>query len=144
MIVERGTPAIVVALLVSAVLLGVGLMSFHAEVPATKPVVLPFDTFWCASDDDCALVERIGCCPCSEGGAQGAVTKWHVNELRRFLKQACRPRAVCIQLDLCRHDVKAVCDRHTCRVGPLSLRTEDPGLAQPDQALSPFIPEGSR
>ena len=136
MIRQENLAGTIVALLTSAVLLGLGLVSFHHGTAATKPVVLPFDSFWCAKDDDCAIVERIGCCSCSEGGAQGAVTKWHTNELRLFLKSACRPRPVCIQLDLCRTDVKAVCDRHTCRLipdlHPDASATGTPGTAAPD------------
>lgn len=105
-------------MLASATLLGLGLVSFHHGTAATKPVVLPFDSFWCAKDEDCAIVERIGCCSCSEGGAQGAVTRWHTDELRLFLKSACRPRPVCVKLDLCRNDVKAVCESHACRLVP--------------------------
>lgn len=110
--------ATVVALLASAALLGLGVMSFHRGTATTKPVVLPFDLFWCAKDDDCVIVERIGCCDCDQGGAQGAITKWHADELRLFLKSACRPRPVCVQLGLCRHDVKAVCEDHACRMVP--------------------------
>jgi len=108
----------IAALLASAILLGLGLMSFHKGTAATKPVVLPFDSFWCAGDADCTVVERIGCCACSEGGAQGAVNRWHTDDLRLFLKSACRPRPVCIQLDLCRHDMKAICEERTCRLVP--------------------------
>jgi len=118
--VNKAAP--IAAMLATAALLGVGLVSFHGGTAATKPVVIPFDTFWCAKDEDCAIVERIGCCACSEGGAQGAVTKWHTDELRRFLKSACRPRPVCIQLDLCRNDVAARCEDHACRLIPDASR----------------------
>lgn len=118
MIVRGNIYATIAALLASAMLLGIGMMSFHHSTAAVKPVVLPFDTFWCATDEDCRVVDRIGCCPCSEGGAQGAVTRWHRDELRLFLKKACKPRPVCIQLDLCRNDVKAVCEDRTCRLVP--------------------------
>jgi hypothetical protein len=117
-IVRGNVAASVGALLASALLLGIGMMSFHDGAAATKPVVLPFDSFWCATNDDCSVVERIGCCPCSEGGAQGAVTKWHRDDLRLFLKSACRPRPVCVQLDLCRSDVKAICEDRACRLVP--------------------------
>ena len=118
MIVRGNIMGTVVALLATAVLLGIGVMSFHHGTAATKPVVLPFDSFWCAKDEDCTVVERIGCCSCSEGGAQGAVTRWHTDDLRLFLKSACRPRPVCVQLELCRHDVKAVCEDRACRLVP--------------------------
>ncbi len=116
---SRGSMVVTVGtLLLTAGMLGLGIVSFHDGTAATKPVVLPFDSFWCATADDCKIVDRIGCCPCSEGGAQGAVTRWHTDELRLFLKSACRPRPVCIQLDLCRNDVKAVCEDHACRLVP--------------------------
>ena len=116
MIPRGGMIATVAALLLTAALLAVGVSTFHDSTAGTKPVVLPFDSFWCAKDDDCIAVERIGCCSCEEGGAQGAITKWHADELRLFLKSACRPRPVCIQLDLCRKDVKARCEGHSCRL----------------------------
>lgn len=137
MIVPGNIAATIAALLVTAALLGLGLMSFHDGTAAVKPVVLPFDSFWCAKDEDCTIVKRIGCCACSEGGAQGAVTRWHVDELRLFLKSACRPRPVCIQLDLCRNDVKAYCDDHTCRLQTLPARsTADAGPAALDGAAA--------
>lgn len=134
MIVRGNVAATVTALLASAALLGLGLMSFQREAAALRPVVLPFDTFWCAKDEDCVRVDRIGCCPCSEGGAQGAVTRWHTDELRLFLKSACRPRPVCVQLDLCRHDVKAVCDESTCRLVPDPARRRAGLAAAPQPA----------
>lgn len=112
--VRRNILATIGALLATAVLLGLGIVSFHHDTAAVKPVVLPFDSFWCGKDEDCTIVERIGCCACSEGGAQAAVTKWHTDELRLFLKSACRERPVCVQLDLCRNDLKAVCEDHAC------------------------------
>lgn len=140
MIPRGNIGATVAALLATAALLGVGLMSFHHGTAATKPVVLPFDSFWCAGDEDCKVVERIGCCPCSEGGAQGAVTKWHTDDLRLFLKSACRPRPVCVQLDLCRHDVKAVCEDHACRLVPDPSRRGTP-KPQPPVVSDPSTPE---
>lgn len=131
--------ATVLALLATAVLLGLGVATFHHGTATTKPVVLPFDLFWCAKDDDCVIVERIGCCDCDQGGAQGAVTKWHADELRLFLKSACRPRPVCVQLDLCRHDVKAVCEDHACRMVP--DRTKKNAAAAP-AAQPPAVPAG--
>jgi hypothetical protein len=110
--------ATVAALLTTAALLGFGVMSFQDNTGGTKPVVVPFDLFWCAKDDDCIAVERIGCCSCEEGGAQGAVTRWHADDIRLFLKSACRPRPVCIQLDLCRNDTKAICEDRHCRLVP--------------------------
>lgn len=120
-----GMGGAIAALLATAALLGVGLLSFERGTGAVKPVVLPFDSFWCAKDEDCAVVDRIGCCPCSEGGAQGAVTRWHTDELRLFLKTACRPRPVCVQLALCRNDEKAICEDHACRLIPDPARKHE-------------------
>src|SRR5512134_102659 len=94
--------AIVVALVVTAAMVVLGLMSFHEGTAKTRPVVPPFDVFWCEKDADCAKVDRIGCCPCEQGGGQTAVNQWRLDDLRRFLKQACRPGQVCVQVDLCR------------------------------------------
>lgn len=135
MIVRGHIASTVAALLASATLLGIGLISFQQQTAAVKPVVLPFDTFWCAKNSDCTMVERIGCCPCSEGGAQGAVTKWHTDDLRLFLKSACKPRPVCIQLDLCRHDVKVVCESHACRLVPDSTKSANSAEAPKGAAL---------
>lgn len=131
MILRGSLAATIVALLASAALLGAGLMSFHHGTAATKPVILPFDSFWCAKDEDCKVVQRIGCCPCSQGGAQGAVNLWHTNDLRLFLKSACRPRPVCVALNLCRKDVRAVCEDHKCRLVP------DPSRRNRIAAVSP-------
>ncbi len=104
------------ALLASAIIVVLGLQSFHTETGTTRPVVLPFEVFWCEKDDDCSVVERIGCCPCSAGGAQAAVTEWRRDELRRFLKKACRRTQVCVQVDLCDTSLVPRCiDRH-CRL----------------------------
>ncbi len=102
------------ALLLSAVLVALGVMSFHSGTARTKPVVLPFEVFWCAKDDDCTVVDHIGCCACSEGGAQAAITAWRQNDLRRFLKRACDRDTVCVQVDLCRDDVYARCVKRQC------------------------------
>ncbi len=106
--------SIVLALLASAVLLALGVLSFHRETARSKPVVPPFEVFACTEDTDCAVVERIGCCPCSEGGAQAAVTSWRRDELRRFLKGACRDTQVCVQIDLCRKNLRAACRDRRC------------------------------
>lgn len=106
--------SIALALLASALLLAAGMMSFHQETARSKPVVPPFELFACTEDADCTVVKRIGCCPCSEGGAQAAVTAWRRDELRRFLKGACRDTQVCVQVDLCRENVSASCIDRRC------------------------------
>lgn len=105
---------VIAALLASAVLVALGVRSFHDETALTRPLVLPFEVFWCAADDDCTIVDRIGCCSCSEGGAQASVTAWRTDDLRRFLKRACDSEQVCIQVDLCRTDLRARCKKRRC------------------------------
>lgn len=108
------TLPIVLALLLSAALVALGTWSFHRETARSRPVVLPFEVFWCEGDGDCLAVDRIGCCACSEGGAQAAITAWRRDELRRFLKRACEPEQICVQVDLCRDDVVARCVARRC------------------------------
>jgi len=104
----------VAALLLAAAFVALGVRSFHEGTARTRPVVLPFEVFWCAKDEDCTVVDRIGCCSCSEGGAQAAITEWRRDELRRFLKRACQPGHVCIQIDVCRSDVVPRCVDRRC------------------------------
>lgn len=106
----------VIALLASAGLVGIGMVSFYDQTAKVRPVVPPFDIFWCEKNEDCVIVDRIGCCECEGGGAQGAINKWHTDDLRLFLKSACRPAPVCVQIDLCRHDLAPLCDDHRCQV----------------------------
>jgi hypothetical protein len=108
--------SVVLALLTSAVFLALGVMSFHKGTAKTRPVVVPFDLFWCEKDEDCVPTRRVGCCSCKQGGAQAAVTRWHVDDLRRFLKSACNPEQVCVQVDSCRNDLQARCVDHQCRL----------------------------
>lgn len=109
-----GRLAIVLALLASAVVVGVGMMSFHQETAVTRPVVFPWDMFWCKADEDCVAVDRIGCCPCQQGGGQAAITRWHEDNLRRFLKGACHRQQVCVQVDVCRRDLQPRCVERQC------------------------------
>src|SRR5512143_4204920 len=105
---------LIIALLLSAVLLMLGVMSFHEGTAITRPVVPPFDLFWCEKDEDCVVVDRIGCCGCKQGGSQAAVTSWHADDLRRFLKSACHPEQVCVQVDVCRHHLHPRCLDRRC------------------------------
>lgn len=106
--------SIVLALVATAALVTLGVTSFYKATARTRPVIPPFDLFWCAKDDDCTIVDRIGCCPCQQGGAQAAVTSWHVDDLRRFLKSACHPEQVCVQINLCRSNAHARCVHRLC------------------------------
>jgi hypothetical protein len=107
---------LIAALLMSAALVALGTYSFHRETARSRPVVLPFEVFWCSEDGDCAVTDRIGCCSCAQGGAQAAITAWRRDELRRFLKNACAPEHICVQVDLCRKDVKARCIERRCQL----------------------------
>ena len=107
---------IVAAGLVTAVMLVLGTRSFYDKTAELKPVILPYDIFWCAKDDHCEVVDQVGCCPCEQGGAQAAVTSWHRDDLRRFIKDACREEPVCVQIDLCRADAEAVCRDRRCAI----------------------------
>ncbi len=120
----RGYTTTILALLASAILVALGLTSFHEETARSRPVIPPFDLFWCAKNEDCALVDQIGCCSCSQAGAQAAVTKWDRDDLRRFLKSACRPRPVCVQLDLCRDDLEARCVHRRCVALPKDAESD--------------------
>jgi hypothetical protein len=116
--VRRTIVLTILALLTSAGMVALGLMSFHSGTAQTRPLVLPFEIFWCANDDDCTVVDRIGCCPCSQGGAQTAITSWRQADLRRFLRRACVPDQPCIQVDLCRADLRARCRDRRCVLEP--------------------------
>ena len=109
---------LVAALLVSSVLVLLGVKSFHDETIQIRSVVPPYDLFWCSKDDDCSVVDQIGCCSCAQGGAQAAVTKWHRDDLEDFLEGACRPakEQVCVEIDLCRTDLVARCVGRRCRL----------------------------
>lgn len=115
-----GRISVVLAVLCTAVFVALGVASFHEGTARTRPVVPPFDLFWCEKDSDCVVSRRVGCCSCRQGGAQAAVTKWHADDLRRFLKTACSGQSVCVQVDTCRNDWEARCvDRH-CVLQPKS------------------------
>ena len=104
------------ALLASAGFLVLGLVQFHGKTATQRPVVPPYKLFWCQTDEDCAVVNQIGCCPCEQGGAQAAVTKWHRDDLEDFLEGACQEQQVCVQINLCREDAKAKCVDRRCRI----------------------------
>ncbi len=109
-----GRFSVILVLLVTAVLVGLGVMSFKESTAKSRPVVVPFDLFWCEKDDDCTVVKRIGCCSCKQSGGQAAITTWHRDDLRRFLKTACHAEQVCVQVNVCRHDVHAKCVNRQC------------------------------
>lgn len=106
----------------AAGLVALGTMSFHSGTAKSRPVVLPFEVFWCKSDADCSIVDGVGCCDCSQGGAQVAITDWRRDDLRRFLKRACPEEQVCVQVDTCRSHLHAACRHRRC---VLEVRTAD-------------------
>ena len=110
--------SLLIALFLTTVFLVLGVQQFYDETATYRPVVPPYDFFWCAKDEDCAIVDQIGCCSCREGGAQAAITSWRQDDLRRFLKTACKPRStqVCVQLDLCREKGRVRCADRRCRL----------------------------
>ena len=118
--VEKGRPSrvvpLVIALLMSAALVALGLFNFHEDTASSRPVVVPYDFFWCSEDTHCGIVDKIGCCSCEQGGAQAAVNVSHRDDLRRFLKSACRPHGqqVCVQMDLCHDEFEARCVGRRC------------------------------
>jgi hypothetical protein len=91
--------------------------------PRTRRIPLPAELVACAVDADCVVVDRIGCCTCSTGGAQWAVNVSQVDALRRFLKHSCKNRPACLQINACRRDLTAVCRAATCtvEVGPAEV-----------------------
>lgn len=108
---------IVFALLCTAGLVSLGVMSFHEGTAKSRPVVVPFDLFWCEKDEDCVVTKSIGCCSCRQGGGQAAVTKWHTDDLRRFLKSAChKGQQVCVQVNVCSKDLRARCVDKQCQL----------------------------
>ena len=110
--------SILAALFATVLLVALGIVRFHEETATYRPVVPPYELFWCAKNEDCAVVDRIGCCSCRDGGAQAAVTAWRRDDLDEFLDSACQPLAqqVCVQLDLCRDGLSAECKDRRCRV----------------------------
>lgn len=118
-----GRAAVLLVLLASATLVLLGTRSFYRHTARIRPVVVPFDLFWCSKDEDCVVLDRIGCCPCTQGGGQAAITRWHRDELRRFLKKACRQDPqVCVQVNVCRNDWLPRCVDRRCQ---LVLPAED-------------------
>lgn len=109
---------LLLALVTSCTLVFLGLATFKKETVRSRPVVVPYDIFWCAEDDDCIVADQVGCCPCEQGGGQAAITAWHKDDLRRFVKKACRPwdKQVCVQVDTCNKNLKPVCEKRRCRL----------------------------
>ena len=88
---------------------GFVLTSFYRETSRTTTFVIPADITACESDDDCGVVDQIGCCPCEAGGGQGAINKRMRPRLKGFLRRACGQRPACVLVRACRTDLRPVC-----------------------------------
>jgi len=123
MMVESDVPrprswrrATISAVVLSAMLVAVALFSLEPDTLHAKRVDVPPEVIRCAADAECMIVDRIGCCPCRSGGARWAINRDAEQTLRRFLKRACRPSAVCVQLNTCRDDLMPACVDGRCIV----------------------------
>jgi hypothetical protein len=112
----RTAGAALVACALSALCITVALWPADTEGPRTKRIALPSEISACATDDDCVVVDRIGCCTCQTGGGQWAVNATQTDPLRRFLKHNCKHQPACLQIDACRRDLRATCRGSTCIV----------------------------
>jgi hypothetical protein len=106
--------ATVIACALSAMLAAVAFLSSRTDSLRIKRIDVPAEIGQCATDSDCVLVNRIGCCPCQSGGARWAINKDAGDTLRRFLKRACRHAAVCTRVYTCRDDVLPSCAGGHC------------------------------
>lgn len=110
------TIATLAAFALSALCVAAALMPDDIGKPRIRRVALPADLTACATDADCVVVDRIGCCTCQTGGGQWAISATQTDALRRFLKHACKNQPACLQIDACRHDLAAVCRDAQCRL----------------------------
>ena len=101
--------ATAVAFLLTGALVAVALVSLKAEHIRIQRVGLPAEVGQCASDSDCVLVDKIGCCPCKAGGARWAINKDASETLRKFLKHTCRRSSSCMRVNTCREDLLPAC-----------------------------------
>src|SRR5262245_21381972 len=81
---------------------GFVLTTFYRETSRTMTFVVPPDITGCETDDDCGVVDQIGCCSCELGGGQGAVNRRLRVRLKEFLRRACRHRPACVTVATCR------------------------------------------
>jgi len=93
------------------------------EIDCTQP---PTEIFACAEDSDCVVVDQVGCCPCSTGGAQGAINQQKARYLMAWLSRCCEQSA-CLEVYLCQGGLSAACDMGTCQVAaPTATATRTP------------------
>ena len=117
----------VVALALSGACIWAGLQPPDEGVRKKRKMAFPRAVLACATDDDCVLVDRIGCCTCQASGARWAINHDQSDQLRRFLKHSCGTKAPCVQFDACRPDLVAACvDGHCAvRVAPADPEVHD-------------------
>lgn len=72
----------------------------------------PSGVYRCETDDDCVIATP-GCCPCSMGGSQVAVSRDALDDLASAQAACCRD-VICIALYNCRNDLTAVCREGRC------------------------------
>jgi len=106
--------ATIAALLLSTSLLGLAVISQDDGKIHLERMAMPEQIQGCTADADCTLVDKISCCACQSGGAQGAINSTQQDAFRRFLKVACRHRAVCVQVDTCQRDLVPACSAGRC------------------------------
>ncbi len=103
---------------ISGVFVALALVPPEEATLHIQRVTLPPAIEKCATDADCVLVDRIGCCECKSGGARWAINGAQRDELRRFLKRSCGRRAVCLRLDTCEDDLVPACAAGHCIAEP--------------------------
>jgi hypothetical protein len=106
--------ATIAALLLSAGLLGLAVISQDDGKIHLERKAMPEQIQRCTADADCTLVDKISCCDCQSGGAQGAINSTQQDAFRRFLKVACRHHAVCVRVDTCQRDLVPACSAGRC------------------------------
>jgi len=123
----RHVLAFVVAVSLSGACIWVGLRPPDDGVRKKHKAEFPPAVLACTADEDCQLVERIGCCSCSASGAQWAINREQTDTIRRFLKKACGLKAPCVQMDACRPDLVPACIEGQCavRVAPHDREVHD-------------------
>jgi hypothetical protein len=75
----------------------------------------PNDWLACKADSDCVVIDGLGCCSCTMGGRQGAISKDRVADAER-LRQVCCGNIACPAVMLCKRGLAAVCEDGMCRV----------------------------
>jgi hypothetical protein len=119
--------ATITSFVLSGLILAAALYAPDEQGKRFKRVDVPEEILQCTADGDCELVDKIGCCACTSGGARWAINRQQEDTLRRFLKRACRHRAVCAQVNACQPDLLPACIAGRCvaRPGPSTGESRD-------------------